>query len=133
MATGEYGTQKMADLAKDTTEESGSLQDFLNRLQNKCLDDLRSNSFLIRQTPSEKGYELIQKLMDLRLVHLLHPSITPGKAGQRYEAYLLDYAFYTGIRRRQGLKELQITGEPLKYAVLRRLPRVDAEGLVDGS
>jgi len=69
--------------------------------------------------------------MDLRLIHLLHPSITPGKAGERYEAYLLDYSFYTGVRRRHGLKELKISSDaPPRYAELRKLPKIDVEALV---
>jgi len=83
----------------------------------------------------------LQKLVDLRLVHLIHPSITPGKAGERYEAYLLDYSFYTGVRRRHGLSELKIrTKEPPKYAELRKLRRIElgeivppTEGLVRGA
>jgi hypothetical protein len=131
LAVGEFGQLKMQDLAADTTEDSTALQALLDRIQAKCLDEIRSNSFLARQSPGEKGYELLQKLMDLRLVHLLHPSITPGKAGERYEAYLLDYSFYTGVRRRQRISELHISPQaPPRYAELRSLPKIDIEALL---
>lgn len=132
MAVGEFGQSKMNELAEDTTKDSDALRALLDNLQRKCLDELKSNSFLVRYTPRRKGYELLQKLMDLRLIHLLHPSITPGKAGERYEAYLLDYSFYTGVRRRHGLSELHISSEaPPRYAELRHLPKIDAESLTE--
>lgn len=131
IAAGESGQTRMQDLANDTTENAEALRAFLDGLQHKCLDDLGSNSFLARHAPRHVGYEFLQKLMDLRLIHLLHPSITPGKAGERYEAYLLDYSFYTGVRRRHGLKELKISSDaPPRYAELRKLPRIDVERLV---
>lgn len=133
LAVGEFGQSKMNELAEDTTQDSDALRALLDSLQRKCLDELRSNSFLVRYAPRKIGYELLQKLMDLRLVHLLHSSITPGKAGERYEAYLLDYSFYTGVRRRHRLAELHISPEaPLRYAELRTLPKIDVEALLGG-
>jgi hypothetical protein len=126
LAVGEFGQSKMQELAEDTTEESTTLRSLVDNLQRECLDKLKSNSFLIKYSPHAVGYKLLQKLMDLRLIHLLHPSITPGKAGERYEAYLLDYSFYTGVRRRHGLKELRISAE----APLRHLPKIDVQDLL---
>lgn len=132
LAVGEFAQAKMTELAEDSTENSDDLRELLENLQHKCLDELRSNSFLVKFAPRKRCYVLLQKLMDLRLIHLLHPSITPGKAGQRYEAYLLDYSFYTGVRRRHGLKELHITAKaPPRYRELRRLPKIDVDSLID--
>jgi len=131
LAVGEFSQAKMTELAEDTTESADDLRELLENLQDKCLTELRSNSFLVKFAPRRRGYELLQKLMDLRLIHLLHPSINPGRAGERYEAYLLDYSFYTGVRRRHGLSELHITAEtPPRYRELRRLPKVDLDGLI---
>ncbi len=132
LSVGEFAQDKMTELAEDSTENSDDLRELLENLQHECLDELRSNSFLVKFAPRNRGYDLLQKLMDLRLIHLLHPSITPGKAGERYEAYLLDYSFYTGVRRRHGLKELHITAKaPPRYRELRRLPKIDVNGLID--
>lgn len=128
LAVGEFGQDKMAELEQDTTDEGTSLQRSLERLQHAALDENKSNSFLIRQEISHPGYTAIQKLMDLRLVHLIHPSITPSSAGEKFEAYLLDYSFYTGVRRRHGLKELKINVDaPPRYGDLRKLPRIDLD------
>lgn len=126
VVVGEFGQEKIADLEQDTSEEGDSLRKALERLQDAALNENRSNSFLVRLDTSHDGYQLLQKLVDLRLVHLIHPSVTPGKAGQRFEAYLLDYSFYTGVRRRQNLSELKIRAdEPPRYAVLRKLPKIE--------
>lgn len=124
LSVGEFGQSKMSELNEDTTDEGESLRAYLDRLQSTVLDQYKSNSFLIRLDSKHVGYQAVQKLVDLRLVHLIHPSITPGKAGKRFEAYLLDYSFYTGMRRRHGLTELEIhADEPPRYAELRRLPQ----------
>lgn len=125
LAVGEFGQEKMAELEQDTTEKGDTLRNSLNRLQRAALDQYKSNSFLIRQETDDEGYKSLQKLVDLRLVHLIHPSITPSRSGEKYEAYLLDYSFYTGLRRRHGLSEIKIkANEPPKYETLRRLPKI---------
>jgi hypothetical protein len=131
LSVGEFGQAKMSELNEDVTDDGEFLRSNLERLQSIVLDQNKANSFLIRLDPNHPGYQAIQKLADLRLVHLIHPSITPGKAGKRFEAYLLDYSFYTGMRRRHGLSELQIhADEPPRYAELRRLPKVDLNIIV---
>lgn len=128
LAVGEFGQQKMADLEEDTSQEGVALRNSLDRLQKETLDHHKSNSFLIHLDTKHQGYSYLQKLVDLRLIHLIHPSITVRKPGERYEAYLLDYSFYTGVRRRVGLSELKITpNEPPKYAMLRKLPRIELD------
>ncbi len=107
------------------------MKEALKRLQEAVLDECRTNSFLVRVQSSHPGFVALQKLVDLRLVHLIHPSITPGKSGERYEAYLLDYSFYTGLRRRHGLEELKIDANaPPKYATLRKLPKIDLDIII---
>ena len=49
---------------------------------------------------------LVHVLSDLRMVHLIHQSITPEKAGERYEAFILDYSLFTGFRRRPNVREM---------------------------
>ncbi|MFP4173995.1 MAG: hypothetical protein ACLFV4_13915 [Candidatus Hydrogenedentota bacterium] len=125
-AVGEFGQQKMEELEQDASNQGEALRDALERVKNVVLDDQRTNSFLVMQDTKHPGYIALQKLVDLRLVHLIHPSITPSRAGKRYEAYLLDYSFYTGLRRRHNMRELKINvNEPPKYDELRNLPKLD--------
>jgi hypothetical protein len=131
LSVGDLAAPKMRELEEDTSQEGPLIRDALEQLQRVCLNKHKSNSFLIRQEPRALGYQLLQKLVDLRLVHLLHPSVTPRRAGERYEAYLLDYSFYTGVRKRRLLEELTIIpGEPWSHAQRRRLPRIEPDELV---
>jgi len=131
LAVGEFGQEKIRELEQDVGDGGAALQETLDRLQTAVLDEHKRNSFLIQKDIKHEGYKALQKLVDLRLVHLIQPSITPDHAGVRYEAYLLDYSFYTGVRRRHGLSELKIGGnEPPKWAELRRLPKIHLDDLV---
>jgi hypothetical protein len=128
LAVGDAAQLKLSELEEETsTEEIQYIRSALNELQKVCLDDNQKNAFLVPYLPDKSGYQILQKLVDLRLVHLIHPSITPSRAGERYEAYLLDHSFYTGMRRRKGIQEVQIKGDRPKYAELRKLPRVDLD------
>jgi hypothetical protein len=128
LAVGEFGQEKIRELEQDIGDGGTTLREALERLQKAVLDEHKRNSFLIRKDTRHEGYKALQKLVDLRLVHLIQPSITPDHAGVRYEAYLLDYSFYTGVRRRHGLSELKIGGnEPPKWADLRKLPKIDLD------
>ena len=121
----------MAGLEQETSGEAESLRDVRDASKSQGLDYHRRNSFLVRQQSNHQGYVLLQKLVDLRMVHLLRPSLTPGKAGERYEAYLLDYSFYLWVHRRHGLSELKIrANEPPKYSELRALPKIALDTLV---
>lgn len=125
IAIGEYGQQKIDDLQRDARNEEGVLREMLARLEKLCLDDNRVNAFLIRSETSRER-ELVQILSDLRLVHLIHQSITPDRAGERYEAFILDYALFTGFRRRPNVREMIPEELQFKAAELRALPKVSA-------
>jgi hypothetical protein len=65
-------------------------------------------------------------LSDLRLVHLINQSITPDRAGERYEAYIIDYSRFTGFRRRPNVKEMVPDEGQFKASELRKLPKISA-------
>ena len=60
------------------------------------------------------------------MVHIIHQSITPDRAGERYEAYIIDYSIFTGFRRRQNIREMVPEEAQFKAAELRALPKVTA-------
>jgi hypothetical protein len=130
LALGDSAQVKLRELEDETSEETQAIKKVLEQLLTECLDKRHKNAFLVRQLPNQKGYQILQELVGLRLVHLIHPSITPKKAGERYEAYLLDHSFYTGMRRRKEIQEVQIGGSRPKHAELRSLPRIDLETLI---
>lgn len=122
LAIGEFGQQKMEDLEKDVGNERSFLNRALEGIEKHCLDKKKVNAFLIRSEDTEE-HHIIQTLSDLRLLHLLHQTITPHKAGERYEAYMLDYSLFTGFRRRPNIKLMQpADGNQFKAAELRKIP-----------
>jgi hypothetical protein len=123
MAIGEFGQQKMDDLLRDARNEADALRNALERLETLCLDgENKVNAFLVRSGDSE-GSAFIHALSDLRMVHLIHRSITPDRAGERYEAYIIDYSIFTGFRRRPGVREMVPEEGQFKAAQLRALPK----------
>lgn len=129
VAIGEFGQQKMNDLELDARNEAGALRKMLQKIEQFCLEVNKVNAFLVRSDDS-KERTLIQILSDLRMVHLIHQSITPRKAGERFEAFIIDYSIFTGFRRRPNVVEM-IPKEPqFKAAELRALPKV-TDGFFD--
>jgi len=122
---GESGQGKMDELAQDTRNSRGEVVDVLSKIEDLCLERHQINAFLVRSVDS-KERKLVHVLSDLRLVHLINQSITPDRAGERYEAYIIDYSLFTGFRRRPGVREMvPESGEAqFKAADLRRLPKL---------
>jgi hypothetical protein len=125
IAIGEFGQQKMDDLLRDARNEADELKKTLMDIETICLDQKKVNAFLIRSEDS-KLRELVHALSDLRMVHLINRSITPDRAGERYEAYIIDYSIFTGFRRRPNVREMIPTEGQFKAADLRALPKLEA-------
>ena len=122
LAIGELGQKKMSELEDDARNEEGQLRELLDAIGDYCLGGKKINAFLIRSAATEE-YKLVETLSDLRLLHILHKTITPHKAGERYEAYMLDYSLFTGFRRRPNIKQiLPADGSQFKASELRKIP-----------
>lgn len=124
ISIGEFGQQKMDELGIDARNESDELRQFLGKIEQTCLIEKKVNAFLIRSVES-RARTLIRALSDLRMVHLIHQSITPDRAGERYEAYIIDYSVFTGFRRKRGVREMVPTKGQFKASQLRALPKIE--------
>lgn len=122
---GEFGQGKMNDLGQDARNTEGELRNLLSALEKYCLDEKQINAFLLKSEHSTER-RLIHILSDLRLVHLINQSTTPDRAGEHYEAFILDYSLFTGFRRRPNIKEMvPKEGQfQFKASELRKLPKV---------
>ena len=124
LAIGEFGKQKMAELEEDARNDQNRLKRALAVIEALCLESQtkKVNAFLIRSESSDE-YRAVQTLSELRLLHLLHQTITPHRAGEQYEAYMLDYSLFTGFRQRRNIHEmLPEDGRQFKAKELRKLP-----------
>jgi len=128
VAIGESGQRKIDELAQDARNSKGELEELLSALGTYCLDENETNGFLLKSTNFNER-TLVHILSDLRLVHLISQSITPDRAGERYEAYILDYSLFTGFRRRPNIREMLEGEGQFKASELRTLPKV-SEGFL---
>jgi hypothetical protein len=124
MAAADSLTEKERYISDDVAEGS-FVRDVIATLKDFCLKEIKCNAFLMHIDSNDARYRTIKKISDLRFVHVLHPGITPEKAGEKYEALLLDYAFYTGFRKAPSVKEFKTHPEPPLVKELRKLKRFD--------
>lgn len=126
IAIGEFGQRKIDEMQEDARNVEGHLRDTIDYLVDFCLSSRERpvNAFLVRTGQSAER-TVITTLSDLRLVHLIHQSITPDRAGETYEAFILDYSLFTGFRRKRNVKEmLPEEGEQFRASALRQLPKL---------
>lgn len=122
MAASEMAEGKLADMEKDTTEKLDQVGAVLGLIKDFCIAKQRKNSFLVKIENGDLTYRNVQKLVALRLVHVLHEGITPHEAGQRFMALMLDYGFYVGIRAAKSVSLFPTEPQELTAKDLRKLP-----------
>lgn len=128
IAIGEFGQKKFQEMRDDARQDLERIDVMIQALEQYCLDLNKVNAFLIKSEDSEER-KLVRKLSDLRLVHLIHQSITPDNAGEKYEAFIVDYALFTGFRRRPNVREMIPSESQFKASELRKLPKVSSSFL----
>ncbi len=146
--------QELEDDAAATQGRSEALVRALNGIREFLLTEQQITFFKIDFRDKEshqEEYALIQALADLRMLHLINPSLSdPHHAGHRSEVYLLDLSQYSGSRLKQRLRVLDFerghlvlkrtrSNDPTKIgdtprrlvALLRRGPMFDLELLTE--
>jgi hypothetical protein len=116
-AAGDAARVKLQELDEDLSPDSmwaTRTRAALDKLRTFCLDEKRWTYFRVdhrdRESHSDE-YDDLASLMDLRLIHLLNPAVSDeSKAGERYEAYLLDLSQYSGDRLRKNIHVLDFDG-----------------------
>ena len=123
MAAADSLTEKERYVSDDVAEDATLVMKVVNDIKDYCLKEIRCNAFLVRLDSADERYRLLKKVSDLRFIHILHPGITPATAGEKYEAYMLDYAFYTGFRKAPSVREFISRPKQLLARELRKLER----------
>jgi len=123
-ATSEAADDKLRSLEKDAGNDKESVLRVLEQVKELCQKQ-RRNAFLVEIRNNNDKYNAILKLIDLRLLHVLSPGITPDRAGKRYSALLLDYGFYVGIRTARSIELFQKQPKTHASKELRSLPRLE--------
>jgi hypothetical protein len=157
-AAGDAAQVKVQELDEDITPETewaSKTRYALDQLLKFCLDDTKWTYLAVDHRERElnpEGYDLLASLMDLRMVHLLNPSVSDERrAGEKAEVYLLDLSQYSGerlkkflsvldlergifVQRETGRKSTKQVGDTPKklIVILRRAPHLSLSRLVSG-
>jgi hypothetical protein len=119
-AAGSAAQTKLQELEDDAAAERGGSQalvDALNVVRDFLINQKQITflriDFLDKENHPQE-YSLMQALMDLRMLHLIHSSVSdPHHAGRRSEVYLLDLSQYSGTRLKQRLEVLDFEHDHL--------------------
>jgi len=130
MATADSMIEKERNISDDVLEEQELVRKVIQDLKTFCMMEVKCNAFLVHIEPEHPGFQLIRKIADLRFIHILHPGITPERAGEKYAVYLLDYAFYVGFRRAPSVREVVTKPETPPAKELRKLRRYDYQARI---
>ncbi len=116
-AAGDAARLKLQELEEDLSPDSSwarRTRAALEVVRAFCLDEKKWTHFRIDHRDREShpdAYDDLASLMDLRLIHLLNPSVSDeSRAGEKYEAYLLDLSQYSGERLRKNIHVLDFDG-----------------------
>jgi hypothetical protein len=102
-AAGEHDPTKRDELKRDTLEERAQLEGALQAIQEFCIRS-KVNCFLVEQSASNEGSNILGELVDLRFVHVVASRISVrDMPGRLFTGYMLDVSQYTGERRRREL------------------------------
>jgi hypothetical protein len=114
-AAGDAAQAKITELEDDAASREGTTAPILDGLQairRFCLDVKRYTFFRIDFADKEarpENYGTMQNLLDLRLIHLVHPSLSDERhAGKRSEVYMLDLSQFSGERLKKHLRVIDL-------------------------
>jgi Cdc6-like AAA superfamily ATPase len=133
VASGEYDGSKREEFKRDTGgDDQDDLDAEFQQVRNFCLDEAKTNCFLLHKDAKGKEIGMIHELVDLKLLHLVRSRVTvSGRKGRIYEGYMLDLSQYAGARKRRGLEIIEFwkpeSKESLRRATL--IYRGDGDGM----
>jgi hypothetical protein len=110
VAAGAAARGKKRDLEQDAASDTAdALLSALDKLSKKVKGGGFGYFRVNLAEKSEKGYEYLGQLVDLRFAHLIQATLSDQhKGGVKYEAYLLDLSEYSDVRIKRGLQVLEL-------------------------
>lgn len=122
LAAGAYGDTKKAEFQRDTLDDRERLEAAIQKIRSFCLQKTKTNIFLIDQDLTGSDYDLVQELVDLRLIHHVRSRVTVREfPGKNFRALLLDVSQYSGERKKRDVEMLEFWKDANKEELRRRL------------
>ena len=122
VAASETITIKLQDFAADASGKREILNELFESIKHFCIQDKRTNAFLVEVKSNDELYGNVMHLVQLRLLHVISEGITVGRVGRKYIGLILDYGLYTGIRAAQSVDLFNRQTTRVAYKELRGLP-----------
>lgn len=122
-ASGQYYDDKLQELDKDVTEaELGLVMADIDALREFCFDVAKSNCILVEKDRIRANNFTIGELVDLKILHPIRSGLTVSKRkGKRYDAYMLDFSFYTGDRTKRDIDLIDFWKPKVSEEILRKV------------
>lgn len=102
-AAGSYDVTKQEELQFDLGSEGDERSDLIKEYENIrifCTQIAKANILSVDKDNPKEKLELIEEIVDLRLLHKIQSNVSISKRqGRKFAAYMLDLSQYTGERK----------------------------------
>ncbi len=102
-AAGSYDVTKQEELQFDLGSEGDERSDLIKEYENIrifCTQVAKANILSVDKDNPKEKLELIEEIVDLRLLHKIQSNVSISKRqGRKFAAYMLDLSQYTGERK----------------------------------
>lgn len=107
-ASGDYDSSKREELSRDTMDESEALEKEFKDIVDFAREYANANVFLVDRSLPDDQIEMIEELVDLRLVHRIKGALTVAdRPGKKFEAFMLDLSQYTASRKKRDFEVIE--------------------------
>lgn len=122
-ASGRYYDDKLQELSRDTTSEDRlAIENAISAIRDFCFEKSNANILLIEKDTGEKPGDIIGELVDLKIIHRVKSGVTVSKRqGDRFDAYMLDFSFYTGDRTKKGFEVVEFWIPSTRDDIVRKV------------
>jgi hypothetical protein len=122
-ASGQYYDDKLQELDKDISQDEKDLvMEDIEALRAFCFDIAESNCILVEKDRIKANAITIGELVDLKILHPIRSGLTVSKRqGKRFDAYMLDFSFYTGDRTKRDIDLIDFWKPNVSEEILRKV------------
>ena len=129
-ASGMYYDNKLQELDKDIPQDEKDLvMRDIESLRTFCFDIAESNCILVEKDRIKANAITIGELVDLKILHPIRSGLTVSKRrGKRFDAYMLDFSFYTGDRTKRDIDLIDFWKPNVSEEILRKVGLIYEQG-----
>lgn len=122
-AAGRYYDAKLQELDRDTSaDDKKDVEMQIQKVRDFCINKSNANCILVEKDRKSELGNHIGELVDLKILHPIRSGLTVSKKpGKRFDAFMLDYSFYTGDRTKRYFDVIDFWKPSVSEEILRRV------------